>query len=205
VDYEETTDQEIHVRSVQIADLEDAVILSPKGAIAGCLSGNQIWRSPEAWARARQDTASDVYSFAIVAIYVMLKQMVFLPGEDAENSANGESWRAILHNHISYFADEDGFNGLLQQIGAKNKYFERLRALAPEVTPRKPFALWQPMNPEFRDLILKMTHLNPKRRITAREALEHPWFRQGRSKGLGGLLAVSFRRMRDCISSKWRS
>jgi serine/threonine protein kinase len=205
VDYEETADQEVHVRSVQIADLEDAVLLSPNEAIAGCLSGNQILRSPEAWARAKQGTASDVYSFAIVAIYVMLKQMVFLPTEDAEKSANDESWRAILHNHISYFADNDGFRGLLNHIGEKSEHFERLRAIAREVTPRKPFALWHPMDPEFRDLILKMTNLDPENRITAREALERPWFRQGRSKGLGGLLAASFRRMRDCISSKWQS
>jgi serine/threonine protein kinase len=30
--------------------------------------------------------------------------------------------------------------------------------------------------PEFMDLVSKMTHLNPREHITAREALEHPWF-----------------------------
>jgi serine/threonine protein kinase len=54
------------VKDVQIADLEDAVMLGPDGALAGCLCGHDFWRSPEAWARARQDLSSDVFSLGIV-------------------------------------------------------------------------------------------------------------------------------------------
>ena len=164
---------------MQISDLEDAVHLKPGMNLRGCLSGNQFWRSPEAWARAKQNKPSDIYSFAIVAIYVMLKQIVFWPGNEAATSTNGEAWRPILYNHISYFADEDGFQGLLNHIGEKNDFFERLITIAPEVKPRKPFSLWQNVDTDFRDIIVKMTNLDPARRITAQEALEHPWFRQG--------------------------
>ncbi|EFR04876.1 serine/threonine protein kinase [Nannizzia gypsea CBS 118893] len=43
--------------------------------------------------------------------------------------------------------------------------------------PRKPFALWEGVDPVFKDLICRMTHFNPGKRITARGALEHEWFR----------------------------
>ncbi|KAH6847197.1 kinase-like domain-containing protein [Chaetomium sp. MPI-CAGE-AT-0009] len=178
LDYEETPNQEIKVHSVQISDLEDAVILKPGMNLRGCISGNQLWRSPEAWTRAKQNTPSDIYSFAIVAIYVMLGDMVFW-ADEAASSGGGEAWRPIFYRHISYFADEDGFQGLLKHIGEKNEYFERLIAVAGEVKPRKPFSLWENVDTDFRDLIVKMTNLDPAKRITAREALEHPWFRQG--------------------------
>lgn len=125
--------------------------------------------------------ASDVYSFGIVAIYVVLKKMVFWPGEEAATctSTDGEAWRSILYNHISYFGDWPGFRGLLMHLGEENEYVERLLALLPEVKPKKPFSLWEPVDPEFRDLILKMTSLDPAKRITAREAPKKPWFREG--------------------------
>lgn len=62
------TDSEgfLKVKDVQIADLEDAVMLGPDGVLAGCLCGHEFWRSPEAWARARQDLSSDIFSLGIV-------------------------------------------------------------------------------------------------------------------------------------------
>ncbi|KAH6623704.1 kinase-like domain-containing protein [Chaetomium tenue] len=179
VDYDETANQELQVRSVQIGDLESAALLPQNAVIAGVITGNQIWRSPEDWTRAKQDTASDIYSFGIVAIFVVLEKMVFCPRDEAP-----------------------GLYGLLMHLGEENEYVERLGALVPEVKPRKPFALWEPVDPEFRDLILKMTNLDPAKRITAREALKHPWFREARAKDPGGL---SWRRIKDYVASKLRS
>jgi serine/threonine protein kinase len=42
--------------------------------------------------------------------------------------------------------------------------------------PRAPFALWEGIDPAFKDLVGKMTNIDPKRRITAHEALSHQWF-----------------------------
>jgi serine/threonine protein kinase len=53
-----------------------------------------------------------------------------------------------------------------------------------EELPREPFALWKDVEPEFKDLVGKMTNIDPKRRITAHEALSHPWFE---SEATGGL------------------
>lgn len=112
-------------------------------------------------------------------IYVMLNEIVFrVPDSELQAS---DSWRYILRRHISYLADEQGFAGLLEHIGDSNDFHERLIKLAGDFTsesPRQPFESWRYVEPEFRDLVGKMTSLDPTRRITAREALEHRWFSQ---------------------------
>jgi hypothetical protein len=61
--------------NVQITDLEAAVILPPEAkGLRDRLSGNQFWRSPEAWARGIQNTPSDIYSFAIVVSSFMSRK-----------------------------------------------------------------------------------------------------------------------------------
>ncbi|KAI9668500.1 MAG: hypothetical protein M1829_005378 [Trizodia sp. TS-e1964] len=178
LDYEET-DGAFSVKKVQISDLEDAVILPLGKRLRGALCGNQLWRSPESWARAYQCTPSDVFSFGVLSIYVILNNMVLLASE--EERAADDSWRYILRLHLSYFGDDESFKGLLKWIGEENPFFERLIAIAgtfnPE-DPRRPFEKWTFVDEQFRDLICKMTTLNPAKRITAREALEHPWFSQ---------------------------
>ena len=178
LDYEETAGDNLTIRSVQLSDLEDAVLLPPGKNLAGCLCGNQLWRSPESWARARQNTPSDVFSFGVLAIYVVLHDMIFRISD--EELGGADAWRHILRRHISYFGDEDGFKGLLRHIGKENPFFERLIVLAGDFNaerPRKPFTTWHYVDVEFRDLVTKMTNLDPAKRINARKALEHPWFR----------------------------
>lgn len=182
LNYEETTDNELSIKSVQISDLEDSALLPPGKNLKGCLCGNELWRSPESWARARQNTPSDMFSFGVVVIYVMLNDMIFRVSD--EELGGKDAWRHILRRHISYFGDEDGFRGLLKHIGEDNAFFDRLVALAGDFDaerPRKPFALWHYVDAELRDLVTKMTNLDPAKRITAREALEHPWFREASS------------------------
>jgi serine/threonine protein kinase len=110
-------------------------------------------------------------------IYVMLNAMIFLVSNDQLNAE--DSWRHILRRHLSYFADKDGFNGFLQHIGEENPFFERVIALANDFPPgnrRRPFEAWGGEDPIFKDLVVKMTRLDPALRITARDALSHPWF-----------------------------
>jgi serine/threonine protein kinase len=41
----------------------------------------------------------------------------------------------------------------------------------------KPFSEWpEVVDPAFTDLIRGLTNLDPTKRLTARQALEHPWF-----------------------------
>ncbi|KAI1324032.1 hypothetical protein F5Y16DRAFT_424480 [Xylariaceae sp. FL0255] len=90
-----------------------------------------------------------------------------------------DSWRYILRLHVRYFADNDGINGLLEHIGEENPFLERIIALAQSFSaesPRAPFAQCTDFEPVFRDLVTKMTRLDPRLRISARDALEHSWF-----------------------------
>ncbi|KAI1374689.1 kinase-like domain-containing protein [Hypoxylon crocopeplum] len=174
IDYEEGTNGDVFVKSVQISDLEDAVIVPPGKYLRGPLCGNQLWRSPESWVRSRQNHASDVFSFGIVMIYVMLNEMIFASNDQLNAE---DSWRYILRRHLSYFADRDGFNDFLQHIGEDNPFYERVIALANDFPPgnrRQPFETW--VDTIFKDLVVKMTRLDPALRITARDALGHPWF-----------------------------
>lgn len=113
-------------------------------------------------------------------IYATVDEMVFRVS-DSQLEAE-DSWRYILRRHISYFADEEGLNGLLEHIGAGNLYYERLVALADSFQPgdqRQPFESWDYVEPDLRDLVGKMTNLDPRKRITAEEALRHRWFQPG--------------------------
>lgn len=112
-------------------------------------------------------------------IYVMVNEMVFRVSDDEMNSV--DSWRYILGRHISYFADEDSLNGFLEHIGEENPFYERLIDLANRFgpgNPRQPFQRWSYVEPELRDLVGKMTNLDPTKRITAIEALHHRWFHE---------------------------
>ncbi|KZF25497.1 kinase-like protein [Xylona heveae TC161] len=173
----DTATGEVKIDKVQIADLEDCVVVPPGKWLRGPLCGNQMWRSPEAWARSRQNQASDVFSFGVVMIYVMFYKMVFRVSNDQLHAQ--ESWRYILRRHISYFADNDGLNGLLDHIGEENPFHKRLIELAGDFSPqdpRQPFEYWHFVDPDLRNLVGKMTSLDPTKRISAREALQHRWF-----------------------------
>jgi hypothetical protein len=73
----------------------------------------------------------------------MLNEMV-LRASDEELAAS-DSWRNVLRRQICFFGEEDGLKGLLQWIGEKNPFFERLIALAGTFNSanlRKPVRVW---------------------------------------------------------------
>jgi len=108
----------------------------------------------------------------------MLDEMVFRVS-DSQLRAE-DSWRYVLERHVSYFADEQGLNGFLGHIGEDNPFHGRLISIAGNFTPdnpRQPFESWSYVEADLRDLVCKMTNLDPTKRITARQALEHCWFK----------------------------
>lgn len=112
-------------------------------------------------------------------IYVMANEMVFRVSDSELTSE--DSWSHILTRHISYFGDEDGLEGVLEHRGDQNPFYDRLIGLASSFgseNPRKPFQRWAYVEPDLRDLVSKMTNLDPRKRITARDALQHQWFSQ---------------------------
>ncbi len=115
------------------------------------------------------------------AIYLWMDTMIFFSEE--ANKADDAS-DMILRLHVKYFAnDVDDFGGFVEYHGGEdNPFVERLVGLLASIKAAgektEPFRLWYPVDAQFKDLVGKMTCLDPKRRITARDALEHPWFKE---------------------------
>ena len=110
-------------------------------------------------------------------IYIIVNKIVFHVSDNEINS--GDSWRYILASHISYFTDENSLNKLLKHIGEDNPFYKLLICLANSFShrnPRQSSQRWSYIEPELRDLVGKITYLDPTRRITPREALQHRWF-----------------------------
>lgn len=177
VNYQENGEDEPIITAVQIGDIEDAVDIGSVKGIFGGICGNQLWRSPESWAKGLQNRPSDIFSFAIFAIYVVLKWMPFkVPIEQLEAP---DSWRHIIGKHIFFFGDDEGLRGLFRYLGSDNPFVDRIIEVADTFktsNPRAPISVWRFGDEDFKDLLSKMTILDPTRRITAREALKHPWF-----------------------------
>ncbi|TGO12564.1 hypothetical protein BTUL_0086g00390 [Botrytis tulipae] len=177
LDYEETADKRLHVKSVRVSDLEDSIILSPGKGIVGGKLGNQFWRSPESWCKAKQSVSSDIFSMGIVAIYIMDKQMIFYDGLKSEDFVDGEAWNQIIMRHISFFWDQDDYLALLDHIGEDNPFFDRVIDMVNDFKgPMTPVRKWSYLDENFRDLVVNMARLDPASRLSAREALEHPFF-----------------------------
>lgn len=146
------------------------------------------------------NTRSDIFSFGIVVshgdplmnlafhcqhllnsglqcIYAVHKRIIFAVDE-SELGEGEEILAHVLERQISYFADADGIQGFLENI-RESPYAEIFRVIRDgfgKENPRRPFALWKGVDPVFKDLVCRTTAFNPPNRITAREALAHPWF-----------------------------
>ncbi|WPH03102.1 kinase domain-containing protein [Acrodontium crateriforme] len=174
--------QETIIGKIQIADFENSVWLQPGKNVEGMLAGNENWRSPEAHVRAKLNKPTDMFSFGIMCIYAILGRVIFGRDKDFDyQESQGNIAPVIrLQRQISYFGDEKGVQGLLEHVGHSD-VCEVLRAMWEDrnqaAIPYKHFSTWPEITDEcFRDLILKLTNLDPGSRLTAREALGHPWF-----------------------------
>ncbi|KAF2493085.1 kinase-like protein [Lophium mytilinum] len=158
-------DGEVVVEQVQLADIEAAAYVPDNSVLRGEQLGNIMWRSPEAHASGEVHKPSDIFSFRIVCIYALIKRVIFAVG-DEELHAGEEKSANVLERQISYFSDPEGFAGLLQHLG-EGLWVQIFTVIADgfnEEYPRMP------------DVIGRMMNMDPKRRLTAHEALAHPWF-----------------------------
>jgi serine/threonine protein kinase len=85
-----------------------------------------------------------------------------------------------LQRQISYFGDKEGLNGLMKHVGDEEANCEVLGMLweerAADYIPYVPLSEWTDVDSAFKDLIRGLNNLDPSRRLTARQALDHPWF-----------------------------
>lgn len=114
----------------------------------------------------------------------MLGRVIFGPDDDfrlhLSKGALPETIR--LQRQVSYFGDRDGINGLMKHVGDEETNLEVLSLLwddrYADYIPYRHFSEWPDVQDDaFRKLVLAMMNLDPAGRSTAREALEHPWFR----------------------------
>lgn len=107
----------------------------------------------------------------------MTKRVIFAVG-DEELKEGEEKLAIVLQRQLSYFADLESLGGLLRYLGDSpwTQIFTVIAEGFNKELPRAPFALWKYIDPEFKDLVGKMTNVDPKGRITAHEALSHRWF-----------------------------
>ncbi|GAD96440.1 calcium/calmodulin dependent protein kinase, putative [Paecilomyces variotii No. 5] len=178
-----TQDENYHIiERVQITDLENAAYLPSGRCIRGMLAGNYNWRSPEAHFKERLNKPNDMFSFGITCIYAMLGRVIFGPDEDfRKHQSQGVLPTLIrLQRQVSYFGDQEGVDGLLRHLSDDDTSCEVLQMLweerFDENIPYKSFYDWPEVSdPEFKDFIKSLTSLAPNRRVTAKQALDHPW------------------------------
>jgi serine/threonine protein kinase len=101
--------------------------------------------------------------------------------DEANRASPEEQADLVLRKHLSFFtSDMEDFEGFITYHGGdENPFVKHLKELLctfSEEDPRLPFERWQQLDPQFRHLVCKMTCMDPARRITARKALQHPWF-----------------------------
>ncbi|KAK2809482.1 hypothetical protein FQN50_003750 [Emmonsiellopsis sp. PD_5] len=168
------------IEQVQITDFENAAYLPEGKYIKGMLPGNDYWRSPEGHFRGILNKPTDIFSFAVVCIYAMTGQVIFEIDEDHESQGN---LPAIIHlqRQVAFFGDYKGVEGLKRHVGDQEINCKVLSMLWDNTEkdgfPYKPFLEWPSIDDEvFKDLILRMTCLDPRNRATAEEILEHGWF-----------------------------
>jgi serine/threonine protein kinase len=107
----------------------------------------------------------------------MTKRVVLVVDEE-EIPEGIELLVIILERQLSYFSDLEGIDGLIRYLG-DSPWAQLIAMVVADFNadnPRRPFSLWQDIDPEFKDLIVRMMNVDPTRRLTAEEALGHTWF-----------------------------
>ncbi|CBX98161.1 similar to calcium/calmodulin dependent protein kinase [Plenodomus lingam JN3] len=175
-------DEEAVIEKVQISDLENAAYLPEPRCIKEMLAGNDNWRSPEGHFKGELNKPSDLHSFGLVCIYAVLGRVILGPDDDFKLHESKGALPAFirLQRQISYFGDKEGLNVLMKDVGDEEANCEILRMLwedrAPDYIPYVPFSYWTEVDSTFKDLIRGLNNLDPSQRLTARQALSHPWF-----------------------------
>ncbi|KAF1347260.1 kinase-like protein [Lizonia empirigonia] len=176
-------EKEVVIQKVQISDLENAAYLPKPRCIKGMLAGNDNWRSPEGHFKGELNKPSDLYSFGLVCIYAILGRVILGPDDDFKLHESKGALPAFirLQRQVSYFGDKEGLNGLIKHVGDEEVNCEVLGMLweerAADYIPYVPFSEWTDVDSTFKDLIRGLNNLNPSQRLTARQALDHPWFK----------------------------
>lgn len=193
VEWKETEDG-ITVEQVQVADIESGAYVPKGSVIQGRQLGNWMWRSPEAHMFGPMNKSTDMFSFGLLvsltlpqallyltfgpqSIFAMTKE-ILLAVDKKKLPEDVQLEDAIFQLQISYFADLDGVRGLVEYYGDTHwaHYIAMVANEFNKDNPRRPIHTRQDLDRDFKDLITRIMNVDPRRRLTAKEALAHAWF-----------------------------
>ncbi|GBF63983.1 hypothetical protein TMEN_6651 [Trichophyton mentagrophytes] len=99
--------KEVTIHRVQLADIEDSIMVPLNRNILGKAVGNRRWRSLRAHAEARANTPSDVFSSGIVT----------------QGSSRGVDVQVIVLQHqLWYFGNNEYITVFLKHMGDENPW-----------------------------------------------------------------------------------
>ena len=111
-------------------------------------------------------------------IFVIYQSEVFEAYECVLDGGEPYALR-ILAKQMAFLTDEGQFYAFLHHIG-KSPWAQQLVDIVGagviSTDPDYHIDVWGDMDDDFKDLVKKLTAFDPSRRISAKEALEHPWF-----------------------------
>ena len=114
----------------------------------------------------------------------MLGRVILGPDDNFKLNESKGAFPALirLQRQVSYFGEKEGVNGLMKHVGDEEINCQILRMMYDERQTEEysyaPFSEWTDagLDSTFKDLIRGLNSLDPAQRLTARQALEHPWF-----------------------------
>jgi serine/threonine protein kinase len=128
-------------------------------------------------------------NYGMKCVYAVLGRVIFGPDEDMRRYTDQGALASMvrLQRQVSYFGDRDGINGLLTHVGDDELSLQLLSNAYDSKDDKdhryKHFSTWLELKDDaFKDLVLSMMSSDPKKRITAKQALEHPWFKSVKLK-----------------------
>ena len=84
-----------------------------------------------------------------------------------------------LQRAVSYFGTSESIEGLIRHLDENELNSQILKMLWEDreanYLPYQHFTTWD-VHDDFKDLVLRLMDLDPKKRLTALQALEHRWF-----------------------------
>ncbi|KAJ4392264.1 hypothetical protein N0V93_005889 [Gnomoniopsis smithogilvyi] len=176
------------VSKVALGDFDLALkIVDDRPLRAPHAVGNVMWRSPEGQSGKGIAKASDIYSLGLVCIYGLGGGSMIIMDDDLveglrENGLPPEL--EIVVRHFMFFGPLP--EGLLRHVddGKWTELFQSASEIAETEAAENPdnrFGRWSAkhathLTPEAKDMISRMTRLDPAERANIDEILQHTWW-----------------------------
>ncbi|MCJ1478355.1 hypothetical protein MMC13_007035 [Lambiella insularis] len=171
------------IEKVEVADVDNAVFALPGGAIYGTQVGNLFWRSPEAQIGIRIQKPTDVWSFGMLCVYVVMRIVTFNIREE-EQKEGMDLVKQVFELMVTYHGPVPW--SFLEYID-DNEWCTWLIHLDNRLTLTKghhQFSRWNKEDwphpnssfPDFKRFAGRMLNLDPTQRSTVNELLDDPWW-----------------------------